>query len=84
MRTNIELNDDLLAEARKYSRAKNRKVLVEEALSVCVTVRAEERRRLTYKERLDRLRTRTQAVRLTSNTRDILRQNRDSRCAWLP
>jgi Arc/MetJ family transcription regulator len=79
MRTNIELNDDLLAEARKYSKAKNKRALVEEALSVYVAVKVEERRRLTYEERLDRLRARTRAVRLTSDTRDILRQDRDSR-----
>lgn len=79
MRTNIELNDDLLAEARKYSRAKNKRAIVEEALHFYVTVKAEEQRSLTYKERLDRLRARTQAVRLTSDTRDILRRDRDRR-----
>lgn len=79
MRTNIELNDDLLTEARKYSRAKNKRAIVEEALGVYVAVKAEERRRLTYKERLDRLRDRTRSVRLSGDTRDILRQDRDSR-----
>ncbi len=79
MRTNIELNDNLLAEARKYSQSKNKRAIVQEALSFYVAMKAEERRRLTYKERLDRLRARTQAVRLTSDTRDILRQERDSR-----
>jgi hypothetical protein len=53
--------------------------MVEEALSVYVAVKAEERRRLTYKERLDRLRARTRGLRLNSDTRDILRRDRDSR-----
>ncbi|MBI5583480.1 MAG: type II toxin-antitoxin system VapB family antitoxin [Deltaproteobacteria bacterium] len=79
MRTNIELNDDLLAEARKYSRAKNKRAIVEEALRVYVAVKAEAQRRLTYKERLNRLRDKTRSVRLASDTRDILRQDRDSR-----
>ena len=79
MRTNIELNDDLLAEARKYSQAKNKRAVVEEALSLYVAVKAEEQRRLTYKERLDRLRAETRSVNLTSDTRDILRKDRDSR-----
>ncbi len=35
MRTNIELNDDLVAEARKYSRAKTKRALIEEALTDC-------------------------------------------------
>lgn len=79
MRTNIELNDDLLSEARKYSQGKNKRAVVEEALSVYVAVKAEERRRLTYKERLTRLRDRTRMVRLSSDTRDILRKDRDTR-----
>jgi Arc/MetJ family transcription regulator len=33
MRTNIELNEDLLAEAQKYSTAKTKRAVVEEALS---------------------------------------------------
>ena len=78
MRTNIDLNDDLLAEARKYSKAKNKRAIVEEALTAYIALKAEERRRLTYKERLGRLRDRTRSVRLSSDTRDILRQDRDS------
>lgn len=79
MRTNIELNDELLAEAQKYSRAKSKRALVEEALEAFVKMKAEERRRWTYKERLDGLRTRVMSVRLRSDTREILRKDRDSR-----
>jgi Arc/MetJ family transcription regulator len=78
MRTNIDLNDDLLAEARKYSKAKNKRAIVEEALTAYIAIKAEERRRLTYKERLDRLRDRTRSVRLSSDIRDILRKDRDT------
>ncbi len=60
MRTNIDLNDDLLAEARKYSKAKNKRAIVEEALTAYIALKAEELRRLTYKERLDRLRDRNE------------------------
>ena len=79
MRTNIELNDDLLAEAQKHSKARSKRALVEEALAAFVAMKAEERRRSTYKERLDSLRHRTKAVGLRSDTRDILRKDRDSR-----
>jgi Arc/MetJ family transcription regulator len=79
MRTNIELSDDLLAEAQKHSKARSKRALVEEALAAFVAMKAEERRRSTYKERLDSLRHRTQAVTLRSDTRDILRKDRDSR-----
>jgi hypothetical protein len=77
MRRNIELNDDWLAEARKYSRAKNKGAIIEEALSVYGAVKAEEQRRLTHKERLHRLRARTQILKKTGDSRDILRQDRD-------
>jgi Arc/MetJ family transcription regulator len=79
MRTNIELSDDLLAEAKKHSKAKSKRALVEEALAAFVAMKAEERRRSTYKERLDALRHKTKAVRLRSDTRDILRKDRDFR-----
>jgi Arc/MetJ family transcription regulator len=79
MRTNIELNDDLLAEAQKHSKARSKRALVEEALAAFVAMKAEERRRSTYKERLDSLRHRTKAVKLRSDSRDILRKDRDSR-----
>ena len=79
MRTNIELNDQLLAEAQKYSKAKSKRALVEEALSAFIAVKAEEKRRWTYKERLDGLRVKIMSVRLRSDTRAILRQDCDSR-----
>jgi Arc/MetJ family transcription regulator len=79
MRTNIELSDDLLAEAQKHSKARSKRALVEEALAAFVAMKAEERRRSTYKERLESLRHRTKAVRLRSDTRHILRKDRDSR-----
>ena len=79
MRTNIELSDDLLAEAQKHSKARSKRALVEEALAAFVAMKAEEQRRSTYKKRLDSLRHRTRALRLRSDTRDILRKDRDSR-----
>jgi len=79
MRTNIELSDQLVAEARKYSKAKSKRALVEEALSAFLAMKAEERRLWTYKDRLNGLLVKTMAVRLRSDTREILRQDRDSR-----
>jgi len=79
MRTNIELNDDLLTEAQKYSRAKTKRALVEEALALYVSVKQEHLRTETYKERLERLRNQVRSRRIRSDTRDILRKDRDSR-----
>lgn len=76
MRTNIELNDDLMAEAQKYSVAKSKRALVEEALSTYVAVKAEERKRRTYLDRLARIRDRAAGVKLRSDTRDVVRRDR--------
>ncbi|MBN1102310.1 MAG: type II toxin-antitoxin system VapB family antitoxin [Deltaproteobacteria bacterium] len=79
MRTNIELNDELLAEAQKHSKARTKRALVEEALAAFVAMKVEERRRSTYKERLQSIRHRTKSLRLRSDSRDILRKDRDLR-----
>lgn len=79
MRTNIELNDELVDEARKYSHNRSRRALVEEALETYVAVKSEERRRQTYCERLQKVRTATAGIRLRSDTRDIVRRDRESR-----
>ena len=79
MRTNIHLDDELLERARQYSGAKSKRALVEEALATYVAVKAEERRRLTYQERLQSVRAKAGAVRLKSDTREVVRSARDAR-----
>jgi len=79
MRTNIELDDDLLAEAAKYSTARSKRRLVHEALATFVAVKAEEQLRATYRERLERVRARVAAVRIRSDSREIVRDDREAR-----
>jgi Arc/MetJ family transcription regulator len=79
VRTNIDLDDALLSEAGRYSTARSKRALIHEALATFVAVKAEERRRATYRERLERLRSRTAGTRLRSDLRDLVRQDRDSR-----
>ena len=79
MRTNIELDDELLAQAQKFSRAKTKRALVEEALASFIATKVEERRRLTYQERLEALCKKTRAVKLRSDTTEILRESREIR-----
>ncbi len=52
MRINIVLDDELIREARRYSKARTKRALVEEALRTLVRVRAEEQRRASYRDRL--------------------------------
>ncbi len=79
MRTNIELDEELLAEAQKYSNARSKRRLVHEALATFVAVKAEERRRATYRERLQRVRAHLAGAHLSVDTRDLIRSDRDSR-----
>jgi Arc/MetJ family transcription regulator len=77
MRTNIVLNDDLVREAMRYSRARTRRALVEEALSTFVAVKAEEQQRMSYRERLHGLRTKLGAVKLRQAPSKLLREDRE-------
>ncbi len=79
MRTNIELDDDLVAEAAKYSTARSKRGLINEALATFVAVKSEERRRATYRERLARVRGQLAGVRLPIDSRDLVRSDRDTR-----
>ncbi len=76
MRTNIELDDDLVREARKLSTAKTKRALVEQALTTFIEVETARRRRETYAERLQRLQAKLSQVRLRDKPGDILRQDR--------
>ena len=77
MRTNIVLNDELLREAMKVSRARSKRALVEEALRTFVEVRAAEERSATYREKLRRLGPALRALKLRQPPRELLRADRD-------
>ena len=79
MRTNIELNEDLLEAAQKYSKAKTKRALVEEALATYIAVKQEDERKRAYKDRLSALRNRLAGVKLRTDSREIVRQDRNSR-----
>ena len=79
MRTNIVLNDELLEAAAKYSHATSKRAVVEEALAAYVTAKERERRTASYAERLKQIQAKTQNIRLRSDSRDIVRQDRASR-----
>ncbi len=76
MRTNIDLDDDLVEEAMRYSKARSKRALVEEALRTFVDVRAQELRRANYQNRLAAIRSRTSSIRLKKSALEILREDR--------
>ena len=76
MRTNVELNDDLLREARKYSSQRTKKGIIDEALRTFVQVKAEEKRRRTYGQRVRDLQERLAHLSLRSSSVELLREDR--------
>ncbi|MBI4618162.1 MAG: type II toxin-antitoxin system VapB family antitoxin [Planctomycetes bacterium] len=79
MRTNIVIDDELLREATRYAKEKTKRGVIEEALLTFVEIKAEERRRTTYKERLKNLDERLAGLTLRERPLDILRQDRQRR-----
>lgn len=77
MRTNIVLNDELVAEARKYATAKTKTGIVEEALRAFVEARAAERRRETYEQRLAHVRETARRTRLRESSTTLVRRDRE-------
>lgn len=79
MRTNLVLNDDLMREAMRYSKARSKRAVVEEALQTYVEVKSAEVRRRSYRDRLRELDARLRDVQLRDSPADLLRADRDRR-----
>jgi len=79
MRTNIGLTKSCWLRRESTRRPKPSAHCYEEALAAFIAMKEEEKRSRTYKERLQSLRAKTASVRLRSDTRTLLRQDRDSR-----
>jgi len=79
MRTNIEINDELMNEAMRYSNVNTKKAVVEEALRTFVEVKEKEIRIANYRERLKELTNKLAGLRLRQSPAELLRQDRDNR-----
>lgn len=77
MRTNIVLDDELVREARRYSRAKTKRALVEEALRTLIEVRSAERRREEYRERSRALERKLSGLQLRDGPYALVRADRE-------
>ena len=77
MRTNIVLNEALVREAMRYSRARTKRDLVDEALQTFVKVKAAEAGRASYRERLASLEQRLRGLSLREPPSAVLRADRD-------
>jgi len=79
MRTNIDLDDDLMREAKRYSSAPTKRALVEEALRAFVAAKSDRRRREDYAKRSAEIREMTSKLRLRKSSHTIIREDRDRR-----
>jgi Arc/MetJ family transcription regulator len=79
MRTNIVLNDELVREAMRHSKATSKRALVEEALRTFVQVSTDAERRRTYRQRLSALRDRLAGLELRQGPAELLREDRNRR-----
>ena len=79
MRTNIVLDDELVREAMRYSKAKTKRALIEDALRTLVRVRAQESRRKSYRERLAAVQSRLAGLTFRESAADMIRKDREGR-----
>jgi hypothetical protein len=77
MRTNMILNDELVREARRFSQARTKTGLVEEALRTFVQVKENELRRMTYSQRLSELDRKLAGLVLREGPESVLRADRE-------
>lgn len=77
MRTNIDIDDELLREAKRFTVARTKKEIVEEALKAFVKSKAIETRRATYGERIKSLDAKVARLILRESPGEILRKDRD-------
>ena len=73
------LDDELVREAMRYSRAKTKRALVEDALRTLVRVRAEESRRKSYQDRLTAVQNRLSGLTFRESAADLVRKDREER-----
>lgn len=79
MRTNVELDDELMAETGRFARTKQKRAIVREALTLYVATKRDELRRSTYRERLQSVRTEVAKRRIDVDSHELVRRDRERR-----
>ena len=77
MRTNIDLADELLAEAARFAHGRTKKAIVEEALKAFIESNSADARRRSYSDRLRSLENRTASLSLRKSPSELIRADRD-------
>jgi Arc/MetJ family transcription regulator len=79
MRTNVDLNDELVDEAMRLSGARSKREVIDLALRSLIESRAAEERRRGWRERAARLDAKLARLRLRKSPAALLRDDRDRR-----
>jgi Arc/MetJ family transcription regulator len=77
MRTNIDLDENLVDQAKLYSETTTKKDLVHEALTTYVAVNKEKASLASYREEVKKIQEQTKRIKLDIDTRDLIRMDRD-------
>lgn len=77
MRTNIDIPEELLAEAGRFASGRTKKGIVEEALKAFIQSKTAEAKRRSYGERLRALENRTASLSLRQGPAEVIRADRD-------
>jgi Arc/MetJ family transcription regulator len=77
MRTNIELDDDLISKAMRYSSKRTKRDAVHEALAEYVTRREQEKKTRNYQTQVKVIQEKTRRLRFTKSAQDIIRDDRN-------
>ena len=79
MRTNIDIPEQLLAEAGRFAHGKTKKDIVAEALKAFIQSKSAEAKRRSYGERLRALEDKTASLSLRHSPTEVIRADRDRR-----
>jgi len=71
------LNDQLIERALKYSHARSKRAVVEEALQTYVEVKESEMKRASYGERLHAMRRKLSKIQLKESSHELVRRDRE-------
>lgn len=77
MRTNIDLDEDLLREAKRFSSSQTKRGIVEEALRAFVDMKKQEQQWKKWDKRVNEIAKKTSKLRYDESAVDLIREDRN-------
>lgn len=79
MRTNIEIDDQLLSQAQRFSVARTKRGIVDEALRTFIDVRERDQATAVFRSRLEAAQRELAGRKFRETSADLIRRDRDRR-----